>query len=179
MIPPSEGDAINMTLSGLNECDAEKFVGFLGGVWEHSPWIASEAAAKRPFATSGELCAAMWCAVRDAAPDAQMTLICAHPDLAGKLARARVLTPESTSEQASAGLDVLTPEERETFDDLNGRYRDQFGFPFIICVRDHDKAGILAAFLRRLEHDRDTEIREALEQIRRIANWRILDLIER
>ena len=97
----------------------------------------------------------------------------AHPDLAGKLAQARQLTADSTAEQASAGLDALTEAERATFTDLNGTYTARFGFPFIIAVRDHDKAGILAAFRRRLEHTREEEIAEACRQVERIAELRL------
>jgi OHCU decarboxylase len=101
----------------------------------------------------------------------------AHPDLAGKLAQAKRLTAESTSEQAAAGLDALTDEERETFTQLNDRYVEKHGFPFIIAVRDHDKAGILAAFKRRIDNDRDTEFAEACRQVERIAQLRLKDLL--
>jgi hypothetical protein len=100
----------------------------------------------------------------------------AHPDLAGKLAAAKRLTAESTSEQASAGLDALTDAERSAFTDLNTAYTAKFGFPFIIAVRDHDKAGILAAFRRRIDNDRETEFAEACRQVERIAELRLLDL---
>ena len=101
----------------------------------------------------------------------------AHPDLAGKLAAAKRLTPESTSEQASAGLDALTDAEREAFSDLNARYTEKFGFPFIIAVRDHDKASIMAAFKKRIDHDRATEFAEACKQVERIAEFRLMDLL--
>ncbi len=119
----------------------------------------------------------MWTAVCAASAAEQMALINAHPDLAGKLARAGMLTSESTTEQSSAGLDALTPEERTVFNALNAGYRERFGFPFIICVREHSKPEIMAAFHRRLENSRDVEIQDALGQIRRIANGRIQDLI--
>jgi len=167
-----------MNLSELNTCDPEAFVVTLGGVWEHSPWVAERSCAMRPFRDVEALCDAMWQCVISASDEEKMSLISAHPDLAGKLARARLLTTESTSEQASAGLDALTAAERDTFDALNEGYREQFGFPFIICVRDFTKQEILAAFHVRLTHSRDVEVSAALEQIRRIANWRILDLIE-
>lgn len=167
-----------MTLSELNACNAADFVKLLGGTWEHSPWIAEQTAASRPFDTIAALQDAMWHHVTLAADEKKLALIQAHPDLAGKLARARLLTVESTSEQASAGLDVLTPAELAAFENLNTQYRERFGFPFIICVRNHTKPEILTAFERRIIHHRDVEIQEALEQIRRIANWRIQDLIE-
>jgi OHCU decarboxylase len=97
--------------------------------------------------------------------------------LAGKLAQAKRLTQESTSEQASAGLDALTDAERAAFTDLNTRYTETFGFPFIIAVRDHDKASILQAFQRRIEQDRDTEFDEACRQVERIAEFRLRDIL--
>ena len=102
-----------------------------------------------------------------------MEVLRAHPDLAGKLAAARRLTADSTAEQASAGLDALTDAERAEFTALNEAYTAKFGFPFIIAVRDHDKAGILAAFRRRLDQDRDSEFAEACKQVERIALLRL------
>ena len=101
----------------------------------------------------------------------------AHPDLAGKLAAARRLTADSTAEQASAGLDALTDGERTRFTDLNAAYVAKHGFPFIIAVRDHDKAGILAAFERRIDNDSDTEFAEACRQVERIARLRLEALL--
>ena len=103
----------------------------------------------------------------------RLAVLKAHPDLAGKLAQAKRLTAESTAEQASAGLDALTDAEREAFTRLNDSYTEKFGFPFIIAVRDHDKAGILRAFERRVSQDRDTEFAEACRQVERIAELRL------
>ena len=101
----------------------------------------------------------------------------AHPDLAGKLAQAKRLTENSTAEQASAGLDALTDAERASFEDLNAQYVAKHGFPFIIAVRDHDKAGILAAFQRRIGNDREAEMAEACRQVERITELRLKDLL--
>jgi OHCU decarboxylase len=101
----------------------------------------------------------------------------AHPDLAGKLAAAKRLTPESTAEQASAGLDALTDEERARFTELNDAYKAKFGFPFIIAVRGLGKADILAAFETRLANDRDTEFATACAQVERIALLRLRDML--
>ena len=106
-----------------------------------------------------------------------MGVLRAHPDLAGKLAAAKRLTAESTSEQASAGLDALTDAERETFTRLNMEYVAKHGFPFIIAVRDHDKASILAAFERRINNDTATEFAEACKQVERIAEFRLMDIL--
>lgn len=114
---------------------------------------------------------------RSASEDERLGVLTAHPDLAGKLAQAGRLTAESTNEQASAGLDMLTDEERETFTRLNNTYVEKHGFPFIIAVRDHDKASIMAAFQRRIDNDRATEFEEACRQVERIAQFRLKDLL--
>ena len=105
------------------------------------------------------------------------TLIAAHPDLAGKLALAQGLTAESMQEQASAGLDRLTPDELAKFTSLNDAYTARFGFPFIMAVKGKSKADILAAFQRRLASDADAETRTALEEIDRIAALRLRDIL--
>jgi 2-oxo-4-hydroxy-4-carboxy-5-ureidoimidazoline decarboxylase len=114
--------------------------------------------------------------VHEATPEEQLALIRAHPELAGKAAIDRTLTEASAAEQASAGLDRLTPEEYARFHDLNAAYKARFGFPFIICVRLTDKAGILAAMERRLNNDRDAEISTAIDQIGEIVRLRLADL---
>ncbi|EYD75028.1 Uricase [Rubellimicrobium mesophilum DSM 19309] len=159
-----------------SEMDAERFVAAFGGVFEHSAWVAERAhAAEMGHAhdTAGGLHAALVRAFRSASEEERMGVLVAHPDLAGKLALAKRLTAESTSEQASAGLDALTDEEREAFGRLNAAYVGTHGFPFIIAVRDHDKAGILRAFERRIGNDRATELAEACRQVERIAELRL------
>lgn len=141
-------------------------------LFEHSPWVEERADA-RP--ASGNRHADLMAVLHDATPDEQLALIRAHPELAGKAAIDRTLTDASTAEQASAGLDRLTPDEYAEFHRLNAAYRARFDFPFIICVRLTDKAGILAAMERRLTHDRDTEIAIALEQIGEIVRLRLED----
>jgi 2-oxo-4-hydroxy-4-carboxy-5-ureidoimidazoline decarboxylase len=139
-------------------------------LFEHSPWVEARADA-RP--SSGDRHADLMAVVHDAGPDEQLALIRAHPELAGKAAVA--LTDASAAEQASAGLDRLTQAEFDRFHALNAAYREKFGFPFIICVRLTDKAGILAAMERRLVNDRDTEIATALHEIGRIVRLRLED----
>lgn len=139
-------------------------------LFEHSPWVEARADA-RP--SSGDRHADLMAVVHDAGPDEQLALIRAHPELAGKAAVA--LTDASAAEQASAGLDRLTQAEFDRFHALNAAYREKFGFPFIICVRLTDKAGILAAMERRLVNDRDTEIATALDEIGRIVRLRLED----
>ncbi len=158
----------------------EEFVATYGGVFEHSAWIAERAFDLElgpAHDTAGGVHNALARMFRSASEAERLGVLTAHPDLAGKLAQAKRLTQESTSEQASAGLDALTDEERVTFTDLNQRYVDTFGFPFIIAVRDHDKASILDAFKRRIDQDRDTEFSEACRQVERIAEFRLRDLL--
>ena len=145
----------------------------MNALFEHSPWVEARADA-RP--SSGDRHADLMAVVQDAAPEEQLALIRAHPELAGKAAVDGSLTQASAAEQASAGLDRLTQAEFDRFHTLNTAYREKFGFPFIICVRLTDKAGILAAMERRLANDRDTEIATALEQIGEIVRLRLLDM---
>jgi len=160
--------------------DRATFVARFGGVFEHSPWVAEGAwdLELGPAHDSAEgLHSAMVRAFRAAPPDRREAVLRAHPDLAGKLAAARRLTAASAAEQASAGLDALTDAERTRFTALNAAYMDRHGFPFIIAVRDHDKAGILSAFETRLANDRATELATACGQVERIAWHRLKALL--
>ena len=128
-----------ISLEQLNSGARAEFVAALGDIFEHSPWVPEVAAAGRPFATLAELYESLKAALLKAGADRQLAVITAHPDLAGKAARAGTLTPELTAEQASAGLDRLSETEYATFHRLNEAYKARFGFPFIICVRRHTK----------------------------------------
>jgi 2-oxo-4-hydroxy-4-carboxy-5-ureidoimidazoline decarboxylase len=162
-----------LILDELNRMDQGAFTAALGDIFEHSPWVAKTVAAARPFASLDALYVAMSAAVRDAGAEQQMALIRAHPDLAGKAARAGDLTAESRLEQASAGLDQLSDEEFSAFHRLNEAYRDKFGIPFIVCVRRHGKESILRQFELRLRHDAAAERGAALTEICRIAALRL------
>ncbi len=158
----------------------EAFVSAFGGVFEHSPWIAERAfdldlgpAHDSPTGLHNAL-ARMF---RAASHEERLGVLTAHPDLAGKLAAAGKLTAESTSEQAGAGLDMLTDEERERFIQLNADYTEKHGFPFIIAVRDHSKASIKRAFETRIANESATEFAEACAQVERIAEIRLKDLL--
>ena len=163
--------------SQLSKAD---FVNAFGGIFEHSPWIAERA-------YELELGAAHDCAMglhsvmarvfRTATSDERLRVLKAHPDLAGKLAAAKRLTAESTDEQESAGLDALTDDERTQFQILNGAYTEKFGFPFIIAVRGLGKSDILAAFEKRIQNNRDTELSTASKQVERIALLRLAQLL--
>ncbi|WP_179380951.1 allantoinase PuuE [Jannaschia marina] len=159
-----------------HELDEATFVARFGGIFEHSPWVAERAWAQElgpAHHHPAGLHAALVRAFRAGTEDERLAVLRAHPDLAGKLAAAGRLTADSTAEQASAGLDLLTDGERDTFGTLNAAYVARHGFPFIIAVRDHDKAGIHAAMERRLENETTTEFAEACAQVERIARLRL------
>ncbi len=155
----------------------DDFVAHFGPLFEHSPWIARETWPERPFASRGDLLAKLAATLHRSPVEKQIALIQAHPDLAGRLARQGRLTSDSSAEQASAGLDRLTPEELKQFEDYNHKYREKFGFPFVICARLNDKRAILLAFQKRLQLSREAEIQSALEEIEKIAALRLTPLV--
>lgn len=153
---------------------ANAFVDRFGGIYEHSPWVAERAASVlEDSATTEQLASVMADCVDNASVEQQLALIRAHPDLAGRAQIAGELTAESTEEQASAGLDHCSPEEYEQFQSLNTAYKEKFGFPFVMAVRGSNRAEILAAFERRLQHDYATEFETALTEIHKIARLRL------
>lgn len=164
-----------------SEMPREAFVAAYGGVFEHSPWIA-ERAHELELGPAHDTATGLWSALtrvfRSASDEERLGVLRAHPDLAGKLAQAKRLTAESTSEQASAGLDALTDDERAAFTALNEAYTAKFGFPFIIAVRDHTKDAILTAFRTRLDHSAETERATACAQVERIAQLRLADMLK-
>lgn len=164
-------------LADLNTAPADRFVETLGGIFEHSPWVADAVAPSRPFASLDALHGAMVAAVEAADEAQKLALLRAHPDLAGKLARAGALTEASTAEQASAGLDRLTEEEFQRFTAFNIAYTEKFGFPFIIAVRENTKASILKAFERRITNSREAEFTTALAEVGKIARLRLTNLL--
>jgi 2-oxo-4-hydroxy-4-carboxy-5-ureidoimidazoline decarboxylase len=166
-----------MTLEELNRMDEAQFVATLGGVFEHSPWVAQRAFAARPFASAAALHAAMVAAVDSAQESEQLALLRAHPELAGKAAIRGELTADSTKEQSGAGLTQCSAEEFATLTELNRRYNAKFGFPFILAVKGHDRAGILREFARRVDSDRVTEFAECLAQVRKITRFRLDALV--
>ncbi|MEA5125499.1 2-oxo-4-hydroxy-4-carboxy-5-ureidoimidazoline decarboxylase [Xanthomonas floridensis] len=150
--------------------DDAAFVARYRALFEHSPWVVERAARRRPFE---DVYRGLMQVVFDASLQDQVALIRAHPELAGKAAIDRTLTAASAAEQASAGLDRLSEDEFKRFHALNQAYRQRFGFPFVICVRLHDKAGILAALEQRLGASRDAEIATALAEIGKIVHLRL------
>lgn len=171
-----------LELAYLNGCDEQAFTEALRGIYEHSPWIARRAAAGRPFASVAALKLALQRVVDGAAEGEQLALLRAHPELAGKAAIAGALTEESTSEQASSGLNRCTPEEYAALHELNARYGEKFGFPFILAVKGPTGRGltrqaVIETFARRLKNQRADELRECLRQVHRIAEIRLGELL--
>ena len=169
-----------LTLARLNAASQTEFTALLDGTYEHSPWMAEAIWHQRPFASLAGLKHAFALALRDAGREAQLTLIRAHPELAGKAMVSKALTAESTNEQGQAGLTDCTPKEFAHLQDLNARYNAKFGFPFILAVRGPRGTGlnrhqIIAAFERRLAHHPDFEFAESLRNIHRIAEIRLND----
>jgi 2-oxo-4-hydroxy-4-carboxy-5-ureidoimidazoline decarboxylase len=167
-----------LMLTELNALDEAAFVQRLGGIFEHSPWVTQQAFGKRPFASVEALHACMVAAIETAGTEAQLRLIRAHPELAGKAAVRGELTQDSTREQSGAGLNQCSPEEFATLQQLNADYNAKFGFPFIVAVRGHTRHSIIALFQQRLNNTVDAERQECLEQIYRIGQFRLSDAIK-
>jgi urate oxidase len=159
----------------------DDFMTHFGGVFEHSPWVAADTYRSElgPAHDTAEGLHMAFCLVfRSASQNKKRATLLAHPDLAGKLAASGRLTAASTSEQTSAGLDMLTDSERNTFTDLNTRYRETFGFPFIIAVKGLKKSQVLKAFKTRVNQDAKTEFETACREVEKIARLRLDDILE-
>ncbi|WP_246029338.1 2-oxo-4-hydroxy-4-carboxy-5-ureidoimidazoline decarboxylase [Paenibacillus humicus] len=161
------------TMEQLNGLPAASFVEALGGIFEHSPWVAGAVEPLRPFESAEELHAAMVNAARSAPEEELLALLRCHPDLGTKLAMSEL----SVSEQKGAGLDSLSPEEYERFSSLNRDYVGRFGFPFILAVRGKNKDDILASLAERAVRERGEELDQALREIARITGFRLADLV--
>ena len=167
-------------MSEINALDRKAFVERLGFLFEGSPWIATETWDSRPWSTREALHAALMEVVARASQEHQLALIRAHPDLVGRASLAGTLTRESTAEQRAAGLDpgALRDDEIAGFQKANAEYQSQFGFPFVICARDNQKAAILNALSERLGNDRRTEIETTLREIGKIAWHRLAETVD-
>lgn len=162
-----------MTVAELSTSDRTAFVSALGWIFEDSPWVAERAWERRPFASLDELHAAMVRVVADATEAEQLALLRAHPDLG---TRARV-SDASTGEQRGAGLDRLTPDEFARLQRLNTDYRSRFGFPFLFAVKGSTTHDVLAALDARGRRTRDEEFAEALQQVYKIARFRLDEML--
>ena len=161
------------TIHDVNLMPPSAFLEAFGDVAEHSPWVAREAASFRPFANREAMIASFERAVRSANREAQLALICAHPDLAAKAK----LTDDSSREQAGAGLNALTAEEFARFNDFNESYKSRFGFPFIFAVKGATKHMILDCFAERVSCGAEAEFATAIAQVCRIFRFRIEDRV--
>lgn len=168
----------NTKVSTLCGRGREAFIAQLGGIYEHSPWIAERAWAHQPFETLDELHAALVSVVKGASRKEQLDLICAHPELAGKEAEAGTLTTASTYEQQGAGLNQCSREELQRLRQLNADYLAAFGFPFVIAVKGLTRYQIMDAMQTRLANPKETEFNACLDQIFRIAKFRLEALFE-
>jgi len=162
-----------MNLATINQLLPADFVLQFGEIAEHAPWVAEQAATRRPFADVEAMVDAFQMAVLAADQARQQALLCAHPDLAGKAALAGDLTADSTREQAGAGLGALTPAEYADFHAMNDRYRSRFGIPFILAVKGATKQQILDSFASRVNGTRREEQLTALAQVLRIIRFRL------
>jgi 2-oxo-4-hydroxy-4-carboxy-5-ureidoimidazoline decarboxylase len=161
------------SLATINQMSQAEFEAAFGAVFEHTPAIATAAWASRPFQTLDQLHQAMVMAVTQLDPADQLSLIRAHPDLGSKV----TMADASVQEQAGVGLDRLSAEEYQRFTTLNEAYKARFGFPFIVAVKGHSKASILAAFEQRLQHSASEELAQALSEIGKIAAFRLQALV--
>ena len=169
--------AQQLTLQKINALDQDDFVKALNVLFEGPPWIVMQAWRARPFTSLEHLHQALCAVMYNAPVEQQVVLLRAHPDLVGRAALAGTLTSASTSEQAAAGLDRLSPQEIAAFSRLNQAYRDRFGFPFVICARENKKDSILAGFEARLHNSREQEIEIALGEVAKICWLRLRDLV--
>jgi len=167
-----------LTIAAINELGEAAFLDRFGGIAEHSPWVAATAFDAYPFASRMVMVDAFQRAVGNATRAKQEALLRAHPDLAGKLAAAGTLEPDSRREQAGAGLDTLDAGELARFHDLNDRYVARFGFPFILAVKGATKHQILDAFSSRIAGGHEEEFLTALAQVMRIIRFRLEDRVD-
>lgn len=161
------------TIEELNQADKESFVDILGSVYERSPWVAERTWSEQPFSSVDELHESMERAVQNVSQEEKLELLRAHPDLGERTE----MTDASQREQASAGLDQLSPSQYETFQNLNETYRENFGFPFIIAVKDESPSTIRNAMEERVDHSKSEEFQTALNEVHTIARFRLEEML--
>ncbi len=166
-----------VSLNDLNTTSKDSFVDTLGGIFEHSPWVAEQVHEQRPFSSVTTLHQAMVAIVKESTIEARQQLICSHPELAGKEAKEGGLTDDSKNEQASAGLDQCTPQELAKLNQLNAVYRDKFHFPFIIAVRGRNRQEIMEDMEARIGNAPQVEFERCIDEIARIAELRLNALL--
>lgn len=168
-----------LDITAVNELNCEKFVEVFGGLFEKTPLIAASVWSNRPFSDAKALHESLCEFVRRLPALARAGLLRCYPDLAGKLAQQRQLTPESYNEHKSAGLLELNTEELQEISELNRKYRDKFGWPFIICARENKKAAILDGLKKRLLKSSDAELQTGINEVCNIAWHRLVDIVGR
>ena len=167
-----------ISLADLNQLSRNSFVDSLGGIFEHSPWVAELAYAKQPFDSIAQLHRAMFETVQGSSKSRRLELICNHPELAGKEAAAGTLTSDSRQEQSGAGLDQCSAEELSQLQSLNRAYREKFEFPFVIAVTGLDKTAIIAAIGVRLKNSFNVEFETSISEIGKIGLIRLNALVD-
>ena len=167
-----------LTLEQINAASQAEFVAALGGLFEHSPWVAEGAYAARPFKDGADLHAKMAAVMNNAPFPQALALLRAHPELAGRAMVSKSLTADSTNEQTRSGLTQCTPEEFDRLQKLNAAYNKKFGWPFILAVKHLDRATIIKTFSERLENDAAAEFAHDLKNIETITRWRLDDLLK-
>lgn len=168
---------MSLSIAAINALSRDEFIQRLGGVFEHSPWVAEAAFAKRPFADVAGLHDAMLGAVRDAPFAGQLAFLRGHPELAGRAMVAGALTADSSNEQTRSGLTQCSPEEFAKLQELNAAYGKRFGWPFILAVKHLDRATIIRTFGERLSASAADEFEECMANIGKITRWRLDDLV--
>ena len=162
-----------ISLADLNRATQDDFVSRVGGIFEHSPWVAEMAWRARPFRDVADLHTKMAAALRVAPHASQLALLRLHPELAGRAMTSNTLTADSTSEQTRSGLTHCSPEELATLQKLNATYNKKFGWPFIAAVKYMDRAGIIKLFTERLANSAADEFEHCLANIEKITRWRL------
>ena len=164
-----------MTISQLNALGLNDFVDQVGWIFENSSWVARRVWKHRPFGSMEDLHKRMTAEVAAASTAEKLALLRAHPDLG---TRAKI-SQSSTREQASAGLDQLTPVEFARLHQYNETYKGKFGFPFLFAVKGSSKLRVIQALESRLQATPEDEFQEALQQVYKIARFRLEDMIGR
>jgi 2-oxo-4-hydroxy-4-carboxy-5-ureidoimidazoline decarboxylase len=161
------------TIEDVNQAEKATFVDILGSVYETSPWVAERTWTEQPFSSIDDLHETMESVVQNAPREEKLQLLRAHPDLGEKTE----MTEASQREQASAGLDRLSPDQYEAFQRLNEAYREKFDFPFIIAVKNESPSAIREAMEERVEHSKREEFQTALDEVHKIARFRLEELL--
>ncbi len=169
-------EGANLKINELNTKPTSKFLELIGGALEGELWLAERIIEYRPFETIASLFSAFEKVINNATEQEKIRLIASHPDLAPTIETK--LSEASIHEQASAGLNKLSPQEYDTFHRLNTQYHQQFGFPFVICARENTKSSILEKFESRLSNSRSQEIQTGIAEILKIIHLRLIDLID-